>query len=279
MITFPSLPDPRRFGAAKWKGEFAVGRATDFAVSTAPRLGAGLLANLIDFYRAATEDLLLQWNTRMSGPRPDIDPHPLSPYVAWAGNRDKHPILKTFEGIFPTKGDVLALATGAGLHINDFAPHFLNIRFQPSGDDRDVFVSIKRQGAGASNKNVADPILIDLTVPATWPSADERLYDVIFAINIFQVAPVSIADGVAALGAKLLKPSGFVAIYGPFKLDGKYTAPSNRAFDREIRAAGVPEWRLKDVRDLQRAGRKHGLALEQQFNLPANNFVLLFSRS
>ncbi|MCP3475792.1 class I SAM-dependent methyltransferase [Bradyrhizobium sp. CCGUVB1N3] len=215
----------------------------------------------------------------MSGPRPDIDPHPLSPYVAWAGNRNKDPILKTFEEFFPTQGDVLELATGAGLHINYFAPHFPNVRFQPSDYDRDVFASIKRCRAGAGNKNVADPILIDLTVPATWPGADERLYDVIFVINIFQVAPVSIADGVAALGAKLLKPSGFVAIYGPFKLDGKYTTPSNLAFDREIRAAGVPGWSLKDVRDLQRANEKYGLTLDQKFDLPANNFVLLFSRS
>ncbi|OAF19204.1 DUF938 domain-containing protein [Bradyrhizobium neotropicale] len=215
----------------------------------------------------------------MSDDRPNIDPHPLSAYVAWAGNRNKEAILKAFEELFPTKGDALEVATGAGLHINYFAPYFPNVRFQPSDYDQGVFEAIKRKRVEGDNNNVADPVLIDLTAPATWPDADERLYDVIFVINIFHVASVSIADGIAALGARLLKPSGFIAIYGPFKLDGKYTTPSNEAFDGEIRAAGMPEWGLKDVRDLEREARKHGLALKRQLDLPASNFILLFARS
>ncbi|WP_027556286.1 DUF938 domain-containing protein [Bradyrhizobium sp. Cp5.3] len=215
----------------------------------------------------------------MSNDRPNIDPHPLSAYVAWAGNRNKDSILKAFKELFPTKGDALEVATGAGLHINYFAPYFPNVRFQPSDYDQGTFEAIKRKRVEGDNNNVADPILIDLTAPATWPDADERLYDVIFAINIFQVAPISIADGIAALAARLLKPAGFIAIYGPFKLDGKFATRSNEAFDREIRAAGVPEWGLKDVRDLEREARKHGLALKRQLDLPASNFILLFARS
>ncbi|WP_349253301.1 DUF938 domain-containing protein [Bradyrhizobium sp. CB3481] len=68
-------------------------------------------------------------------------------------------------------------------------------------------------------------------------------------------------------------------MYGPFKVDGKYTTPSNEAFDREIRAAAVPEWGLKDVRDLERETGKHGLALKRQLDLPASNLILIFGRS
>ncbi len=119
---------------------------------------------------------------------------------------------------------------------------------------------------------------IDLTDPATWPEAREPLYDVIFVINIFQVAPVSIADGIAALAARTLKPGGFVAIYGPFKIDGAYTTASNEEFDKEILAAKVPEWGLKDVRDLEKAASKHRIVLKQRLDLPANNFILVFGR-
>ena len=45
----------------------------------------------------------------------------------------------------------------------------------------------------------------------------------------------------SALGAKILSPNGFVAIYGPFKLDNKFTTPSNQAFDGELVATGVAE--------------------------------------
>lgn len=211
--------------------------------------------------------------------RPPIDPYPLSPYVAWAGNRNRDPILKVFEDIFPKSGAVLELASGAGNHINYFAPHFKELFFQPSDYDADVFETIKQKRAEAGAANVADPLLIDLAKSASWPEAKDRLYDVIFVVNLFQVAPVAITDGIAALAARVLTKDGFVAIYGPFKVEGKYTTPSNEAFDKEILAANVPEWGLKDVKDLEKAAAPHGIALKKILDLPANNFILIFGRA
>ena len=105
-----------------------------------------------------------------------------------------------------------------------------------------MFETIKNLRAKQGNANVADPIKIDLTKPETWPDPSTKLYDVIFVINLFQVAPVSIIDGIAQVAARVLKPSGFLAIYGPFKVDSNYTTESNAAFDKEILAANVPEW-------------------------------------
>jgi hypothetical protein len=192
--------------------------------------------------------------------RPPIDPYPLSPYVAWAGN-------------------VLELASGAGNHINYFAPHFPNLRFQPSDYDADVFETIKTKRAEQNNANISDPVKIDLTAPETWPDPKDRLYDVIFVVNLFQVAPVSIADGIAQVAARVLTTEGFVAIYGPFKVGGEYTTESNAEFDKEILAPGVAEWGLKDVKDLEKAANAHGIALKKIVDMPANNFILLFGRA
>jgi len=212
--------------------------------------------------------------------RPAIDPHPLSPYVAWAGNRNKDRILSVFKDILPQTGKVLELASGAGLHVNYFAPLFPNLDFQPSDRDITVFDTIKAKRAESLNKNVADPIALDLTDEKTWPDPKDGLFDAIFVVNIFQVAPVSIADGIAALGAKVLKPEGFIAIYGPFKLNGTFTTQSNEHFDGELRAANVPEWHLKDIADLEKAADKHGLSLKQRYDIsPCNNFILQFARS
>jgi cyclopropane fatty-acyl-phospholipid synthase-like methyltransferase len=211
--------------------------------------------------------------------RPPIDPYPLSPYVAWAGNRNRDPILTVFKDIFPKSGNVLELASGAGNHINYFAPHFKELRFQPSDYDTDVFATIEQKRAEAGNANVADPVKIDLTNADTWPDPKDRLYDVIFVVNLFQVAPVAIADGIAQVAARVLTKDGFVAIYGPFKVEGKYTTGSNEAFDKEILAANVPEWGLKDVKDLEKAAQAHGIALKKILDLPANNFVLVFGRA
>jgi len=212
-------------------------------------------------------------------PRPQIDPYPLSPYVAWAGNRNKDPILAALKTLLPQKGDVLELATGAGLHVNYFAPHFPGLTFQPSDYDADVFDSIKAKRAEAGNSNVLDPIRIDLTDPASFPDPAAKRYDAIFVINIFQVAPVAINDGIAHLGSKVLKDDGLIAIYGPFKRDGAYTTESNAAFDQEILAAKVPEWGLKDIRDLEKAAAPHGVKLATILDLPANNFILVFRKA
>src|SRR6516164_9703228 len=85
--------------------------------------------------------------------RPQINPDPLCPYVAWAGNRNRDPILAVFKERFPASGRVLELASGAGNHINYFAPHFKNIRFQPSDYATNVFDSIKARRAEHGNAN------------------------------------------------------------------------------------------------------------------------------
>jgi len=212
--------------------------------------------------------------------RPDIDPHPLSPYVAWAGNRNKDRILSVFRDLFPRTGRVLEVASGAGLHVNYFAPHFPDLDFQPSDRDVTVFDSIKEKKTESLNKNVAEPIALDLTDETTWPDPKNGSFDAIFVVNIFQVAPVSIAGGIAALGAKVLKPDGFIAIYGPFKLNGSFTTESNALFDGELRAANVVDWHLKDIADLEKAAQAHGFILKQRLDItPCNNFILQFARA
>ena len=214
----------------------------------------------------------------MSESKPRIDPYPLSTYTTWAWERNRDPILQVLKTVFPKAGDILELASGSGAHINYFAPNFPGITFQPSDCDVNVFETIKSNRSRAGNTNVADPLRIDLTEPDSWPREKERLYDVIFAINVFHLAPVSAAEGFAEIAARVLKPEGFAAIYGPFKVDGSFTSPSNEAFDRSLRETGVPGRGLKDVRDLEKAARNQGIVLKKQLDLPANNFMLVFQK-
>ena len=91
--------------------------------------------------------------------RPDIDPYPLSPYVAWGGRRNRDPILAVFKKLFPSSGNVLEIASGSGMHINYFAPHFPQIRFQPSDMNEDVFetVSVPTVGGNTIHVEIARP--------------------------------------------------------------------------------------------------------------------------
>jgi tRNA G46 methylase TrmB len=126
-------------------------------------------------------------------PKPPLDPDPLSPYVAWAGNRNRDPILDVFKQKFPQEGNVLELATGNGMHIHYFAPHFQNLNFQPSDFDQKVFKNIQNLTQQTNAKNVEPPINLDLLQPSTWLALDNKKFDVIFCINIIHVAPIFIS--------------------------------------------------------------------------------------
>jgi cyclopropane fatty-acyl-phospholipid synthase-like methyltransferase len=215
----------------------------------------------------------------MSTARPPLDPHPLSPYVAWAGHRNRDPILETLKTLFPKEeAHVLEFASGSGMHLHYFAPHFDHLQFHPSDMNEEVFPNIEKLTAESGLGNIRKPRQLDLTQPQTWPGGDEEFH-AIYCINIFQVAPVSIADGMMQCASKVLADDGFLFIYGPFTVNGRHTTPSNEEFDRTLRSAGVPEWGLKDVADLNRAAESHGMRLDRRIDMPANNFALIYRRA
>jgi hypothetical protein len=216
----------------------------------------------------------------MNENKPPLDPHPLSEYVAWAGNRNREPLLGVLKEKLPKDpSNILEIASGSGMHINYFAPHFEHLHFHPSDKDEEVFDNIKKLSIHHENDNIADPVHLDLTNPETWFNVGvQKSVSAIFCINIFQVAPISIADGMMECAANLLDDDGFLLIYGPFQMEGTFTTDSNKEFHETLSSAGVSEWGLKDVADLKKAAANHGLELKEQIDMPANNFSLIFGR-
>jgi hypothetical protein len=216
----------------------------------------------------------------MTQDRPPLDPHPLSEYVSWAGHRNREPILGVLKDKLPKDAaQVMELASGSGMHINFFAPHFKNLHFHPTDKDIEVFDNIKKLTAISANDNIADPVHLDLTEPETWFNLDKKgKLSAIFCINIFQVAPISIADGMMECASHLLSNEGFLLIYGPFQVEGTFTTPSNKEFHDTLSSVGVAEWGLKDIADLRKAAEKHGLELKEKIDMPANNFSLIFGK-
>lgn len=206
-------------------------------------------------------------------------PDPLSPYVAWAGQRNRDPILAVLKDLLPEEGaHVLEFASGSGMHLHYFAPHFEHLQFHPSDLNEDVLPHIEKTTKASGLANVRQPRKLDLTQAHTWPNPEDLKFRAIYCINIFQVAPVSIAEGMMQCAAGLLADEGFLLIYGPFKDHGEFSVASNQEFDATLLSAGVPEWGLKDIADLDAAAGRHGLALERKIAMPANNFCLIYTR-
>ena len=95
---------------------------------------------------------------------------------------------------------------------------------------------------------------------------------------MLHIAPWRVSQNLIAGAGRLLRPGGHLFVYGPFKRDGAHTAPSNERFDVTLKAEN-PGWGVRDIGDLAALAEKAGLTLIDAVALPANNQVLVFTRS
>ena len=77
--------------------------------------------------------------------------------------------------------------------------------------------------------------------------------------------------------ARILPKGGMVFVYGPFTVGGEHTAPSNAAFDADLKSRN-PAWGVRDVGHVRAAGRAHHLVLAETIAMPANNLSLVFRK-
>jgi SAM-dependent methyltransferase len=190
---------------------------------------------------------------------------------ATARNRDA--ILAVLKRVLPAQGKVLEIASGTGEHVVHFAAALPGLTFLPSDLDEAALGSIAAWIAEAGLNNVQPPLRLDAREDA-WPDT----VDAIFTANMIHIAPWEAALGLFRGAGRSLRSGGVLVIYGPFRIAGAHTAPSNQAFDEELRARD-PRWGVRDLEALQAVAAEHGLALEERVPMPANNQTLIFRRA
>ena len=131
--------------------------------------------------------------------------------------------------------------------------------------------SISAWSAEAGLPNLLPPVLIDASAP-DWPVARA---DALLCINMVHIAPWAATQGVMAGAGRLLPKGAPLILYGPYIEPGVETAPSNLAFDANLRAQN-PDWGLRDLTEVTTLAAAHGLRLDQRIEMPANNLSLIF---
>lgn len=185
--------------------------------------------------------------------------------------RNREPIAEVLAEWLPAEGLVLEIASGTGEHAAFFAERFPALKWQPSDIHPDALGSIAAWRAETALPNLLAPLEIDAAAP-DWPI--ERA-DAVLNINMAHISPWSCALGLIGGAAKILPPGGPLILYGPWFKDDIETAPSNLAFDEDLRSRD-PDWGLRRVEDFAAAAAGHGLRLEATRAMPANNLMLLF---
>lgn len=188
-----------------------------------------------------------------------------------AALRNREPIAAVLADWLPQAGLVLEVASGSGEHVVHFARRFPHLEWQPSDPDPSAQASIEAWRADSGLANLRAPVALDAAA-TLWPV--ERA-DAVLNINMVHISPWETTLGLLDGAARLLPAGGRLILYGPWIAEGVETAPSNLAFDADLKRRN-PAWGLRQVEEFAMAAAKRGLTLVAQMPMPANNRMLLF---
>jgi SAM-dependent methyltransferase len=195
--------------------------------------------------------------------------------LTWAApERNKAPVLAVLQRVLPPTGTLLEVASGTGQHAVHFAQHLPDWVIQPSDIDGDNLASIQAWAREANLPNLRLPLQLDVC-EVEWNVAP---LGAIFNANMIHIAPWEVAVGLIGGAARHVKPGGLLIMYGPFRIGGQHTAPSNHAFDDNLRQRDV-RFGVRDLEAVVALAQPQGLALQERVEMPANNQVLVFTRT
>ncbi len=189
--------------------------------------------------------------------------------------RNRDPIWSVLQHNLPRKGLVLEVASGSGEHVVHFAQKAdPDLVFQPSDADEKCRASIDAWTTATGLANVRPALLLDVAQEA-WPIAQA---DAVLCFNMIHIAPWEAAIGLVRGAARVLTSDGFLFLYGPFKREGRHTAPSNETFDREFLKARNPAWGVRDLEAVAALAHDAGFSAPEIIQMPANNLSVLLRR-
>jgi hypothetical protein len=190
-----------------------------------------------------------------------------------AAEQNKGPILKVLRRVLPAQGKVLEIASGSGQHVTHFASAFPDLSWQPSEPHPTLRDALAARVAANGHHNVLPPLDLDV-FRQPWPAVEA---DALLCINMLHVAPETAVQALFSGAHGVLTEDAVLVLYGPFRRFGAHTAPSNAAFDADLRAQHEA-WGVRDIEQLE-AAAAGCFELVQVVDMPANNFALIFRRS
>lgn len=193
--------------------------------------------------------------------------------MAPATDRNRDAILAVLRRVLPQHGVVLEIASGTGQHAAYFSAALPGLTWQPSDPDGAARESIAGWAEHAGLANVLAPLVLDVRQQPWGIEAAQA----VVCINMIHIAPWSAAEALFAGAGRLLPAGGVLYLYGPYRRNGEHTAPSNAAFDAQLRSANA-EWGVRNMEDVMALGEAEGFRMEAPIPMPANNFSLVFRK-
>ncbi len=187
-----------------------------------------------------------------------------------ACERNKGPILEVLRETFAGCRHVLEIGSGTGQHAVHFAIGMPWLVWQPT-ELPEAMPGLRKRIFNEGPSNLRAPVLLDVTQPP-W---DLRKVDGAFTANTLHIMYWREVEAFFSGLTAVAKPGAVLAIYGPFRYDGKYTSASNESFDTMLHARD-PESGIRDFEKVDALARDAGFALVADHPMPANNQLLVW---
>ena len=187
-----------------------------------------------------------------------------------ASERNKGPIRDQLRTLLPTSGTLVEIACGSLQHACFIAPAHPKLSWL-STDINPEAVAHGTELAATKRlpSNVSVPVQLDIAAD-TWPLGTP--VDVIYTANLLHISPWAATEGLFRHAACHLSGDGQLLIYGPFSRSGQHNS------DADLRHRNAA-WGIRDLDDIEVLAKINGLGLRGQIEMPANNFLLQFTRT
>jgi hypothetical protein len=191
-----------------------------------------------------------------------------------AAARNRQPIASALAEELPLAGVVLEVASGTGEHAVHFARLFPALEWYPSDPDAAARASIDAWRAEAGLPNLHPALALDAAAE-DWPLSTA---DAVVCINMVHISPPASAEGLLAGAARLLPKGAPLVLYGPWLEAQVEPAPSNLAFDSDLRSRNRL-WGLRRREWFDDRARGAGFEPSRRIEMPANNLLLVYRRA
>lgn len=191
-------------------------------------------------------------------------------HFAAAAQRNAAPILDVLRREFAECRFVLEIGSGTGQHAVSFAGELTHLTWQPS-DVEENCPGISAWLADAGLLNVLPPVELDVRDDVTGAGR----YDAAFSANTAHIMHEDTVRSMFAVVGKALASGGLFCLYGPFRIGGRFNAPSNAAFDVSLRQRD-PAMGIRDLETLDAFAVSAGMRRERLYAMPSNNCAVLW---
>jgi len=194
------------------------------------------------------------------------------PYSASA-ERNQEPILEQLQSLLPQQGTVLEIGSGTGQHALYFSQNLPHLIWQPTDMDTNL-PHLEAQFAANGSQRIL-PLLRLNVICDPWPGCS---YEAIYSANTAHIMAWEVVVAMFAGVAAHLLPTARFILYGPFKIDNRFTSEGNEQFDARLRSDD-PSRGIRDIEAIEKLAKLHKMQLQQKIAMPANNFILVFEKA